>query len=403
MSLVRRLFAGAVLTLCGVALLVRADEEATCSNGRRVRGTLGIGDGGTLRFIPTGQEKPLPADTLDGIRFEQTSPVPPRAGNSLRALLADGQQVTGELLKLDGERVQLRPAWSERVELPRKSVLALTHPPGYRTLFADDLANGAKAWKATGDTLSYDPPTPLDASRFGVTLPEKDKAVPGSGAIEAVFQTEMGPRTLKVTVPAVAESFKVEATGFKGEARDVRRSSGPHRFAVQWTRQSLRITCDDDVLWFNVEQGPGGPLKQVRLTGGAWSAFYLARAVEEVRHSPGDTDQDEAWLASDDQLFGTIHGADSRAVEFEGRFGKKSLPWADLHGVYLRQAKATETKAVPNAVQVRLRTGCGEEVDILDGVLLKLDERQVVFKHIDLGELRLDRKWLREIRPLAAR
>ncbi len=277
--------------------------------------------------------------------------------------------------------------------MPRKSVLALTHPPGYVRCSPTTSAAGP-AWKATGDTLLRSASGALDASRYGVTLPEKDKAVPGGGAIEGpCFQTEMGPRTLKVTVPAVAESFKVEATGFKGEARDVRRQSGPHRFAVQFSKQSLRITCDDDVLWFNVEQGPGGPLKQVRLTGGAWSAFYLARAVEEVRHSPGDTDQDEAWLASDDQLFGTIHGDSTPApVEFEGRFGKKSLAAVGrLHGVYSAAGpRRPRLKAVPNAVQVRLPPAAARSR--YSGWRIAETGRAlgVVRQHADTGELRLD-------------
>ncbi len=35
--------------------------------------------------------------------------------------------------------------------------------------------------------------------------------------------------------------------------------------------------------------------------------------------------------------------------------------------------------------------------------MLKLDDRQFTLKHAELGELRLDRKWLRELRPLLDR
>jgi hypothetical protein len=401
MGLTRGRWGGAVLALFGVALLLRAEEEATCTNGRRVRGTLAVEEGGTLRFVPAGQDKPLPADAVEGVRFDTNVAVVPRGGNGLRALLADGQHVTGELLKLDRERVQLKPAWSERIELTRSSVTALAHPPGYRTLFADDLTNGTKSWKTTGETLGYELPAPLQAGRVGVTIHEKDKAE--RCQFEAVFQTEAGGRSLKVTAAGQGETYQVDMAGVKGETRDLRRSSGPHYLVVQWTKQSLRVTCDDDVLWFNLEQGPGGSLKQVRLSGGVWSAFYLAKAVDELRHPPGDADQDEVWLASDDQLFGTIASADGKAIEMEGRFGKRSLPWADVRGVYLRRPKATEPKSTPNAVRVWLRTGFGSETDILDGVLLKLDEQKFTLKHAELGELRLERKWLREVRPLLDR
>ncbi len=404
MRLSRELVAVAVLALLGVVPGGRADEEALCSNGRRVRGTLTITEGGTLRFVPTGQENPLATDAVDGVRFDPTAAVVSRAGSALRATLADGQHVTGELLKLDGDRVQLRPAWSERVELKRSAVVALAHPPGYRTLFASEPGATTKPWQAAGATLTYDPPAELDAGRVGVTFQEKDKAAGTAMQFEAVFQTDAGVRSLTVTIPGPGDNYRVEAAGLKGETRDVRRSDGPHRLVVQFTRQSVRVTCDDDMLWYNVKSGPGGALKQVRLhSDGAWSAFYLAKAVDEARHPSGDAEQDEAWLASDDQLFGTITKADARAVEMEGRFGKRSLAWAELRGVYFRRPQPTEPKSVPNAVRLWLRTGFGAETDILDGVILKMDERQFTLKHAELGAMQLERKWLREVRPLVDR
>jgi hypothetical protein len=400
----RGLAAGAVLTLLGVALLSRADDEAVCANGRRVHGTLTVEAGGALRFVPAGQDKPLAAESIEAIRFDPTAAVTARAGNSLRATLADGQHITGELLKLDREHVRLRPAWSERIELTRNAVVALAHPPGFRTVFADDLANGAKAWKATGDTLTYDLPTPHEAGRLGVTFQDKDKTAAAKAQVEAVFQTDSGTRTLKVRVAGPDDNYQIEAEGLKGEARQVRRTTGQHQLAVQFSKQSLRVTCDEDVLWFSLDKGPGGPLKEVRLHGGGmWSAFYLAQAVDGPRHPPGDAEQDEVWLAGDDQLFGTIVGADNRSIGLEGRFGKRSLPWADVRGIYFRQPKASAAKPDANTVRIWLRTGCGSETDILVGVLQKLDERQFTLKHAELGELGLDRKWLRELRPLVDR
>jgi hypothetical protein len=404
MGLGRSVVAGAVLILLVLAFLGRADEEATCSNGRRVRGTLTLADGGTLRFLPTGQDTPLPANGIEGIRFDASPAITPRAGNSLRALLADGQHVTGELLKLDGERVQLRSAWSERVVVKRNAVVALTHPPGFRIVVADDFNNNAKSWKRTGETLAYDLPAAQEAGRVGVTFEENDKTAAAGSLFEAVFQTQAGARTVKVTIARIDENYQVETADLKGEAREVRRTAGPHQLAVQFSKQSLRVTCDEEVLWFNIDQGPGGSLKQVRLTGGAaWSAFYLAQAVDDPRHPPGDAEQDEVWLASDDQLFGSVAGADSRAIELEGRFAKRSFAWAEVRGIYFRRSKPRATKPEANTVRVCLRTGFGAEADILDGVLLKLDERQFTLKHAELGQLSLDRKWLRELRPVVDR
>jgi hypothetical protein len=401
MRVVRPVYAGTVPVLLAVALFSRADDEAACANGRRVRGTLTVMESGALHFLPTGQQKPLAAETIEGIRFDSSAAVTPRAGNSLRATLAGGQNITGELLKLDGERARLRPAWAESIELRRASLTALSHPPGFRTIFADGPTDNARAWKATADGRAYELPAALEAGRVGATFKEMDKAN-APCRFEAVFQTEAGTRTLGATIAGLDEAYRVDVDGLKGQAREVRRAAGPHQLAVQFSKQSLRVTCDEDVLWFNLEQGPGGSLKQVRLGGGSWSAFYLAQAVGEPRHPPDDADQDEVWLASDDQLFGTMTGADGRAVNLEGRFGKRSLAWAEVRAIYFRRPKE-RPKSEGNTVRIWLRTGFGAETDVLDGTLMKLDERQFTLKHEELGEVTLDRKWLRELRPLVDR
>jgi hypothetical protein len=400
MGSLQKLCAGALLAFCGIALLAQADEEAVCADGRKVRGALTV-EGGALRFVPDGQTKPLAFEAIEGVRFSPADAVVPRAGNSLRALLADGQHITGELLKIDADQVHLRPAWSTRIDLARSATVALMQPPGYRTLFADDLDKPAKPWKADGSTLTYPLPTPMEAGRVGVTFQVLDKAADKRCQLEATFQVGSETRTIKLVIAGTGDNCAVEAAGLKGEPRKVLAKDGPHRLVLQFTKQSMRVTCDDDVLWHNLEQGPGGPLTEVQLQGGAvaWSAFYVARAVDECRHPPGDTDQDEVWLASDDQLFGTVKSADRGNIELEGRFGKRSVPWADVLGVFFRRPKSTAPLEPSKLVRVWLRTGFGNETDVLDGVLLRIGPEKLTLKHADLGELSLDRKWLLELRP----
>ncbi len=392
--------AGVLLAMCGIALLAKAQEEAVCADGRKVPGTVTVEEG-ALRFVPEGQTRPLAVEAIEGVRFSSAEAVVPRAGNSLRAILADGQHITGELLKIDTDEVHLRPAWSPRIDLPRSATVALMHPPGYRTLFADDLSKPAKPWKIAGKTLSYPLPTPPEAGRVGVTFQALDKTQDKRGQLEATFQVGPETRTVKMVLAGSGDTYSVDVSGLKGETRKVAASVGPHRLILQFTRQSLRVACDDEVLWYNLEQGPGGPLTEVQLQGGAvsWSAFYVARAVDECRHPPGDTDQDEVWLASDDQLFGTIKSADHTNIELDGRCGKRLLPWADVRGVFFRRSKSTAPPEPSRPTRVWLRTGFGNETDVLDGVLMKIGPEKFTLKHVDLGELCLDRKWLSELRP----
>ena len=52
---------------------------------------------------------------------------------------------------------------------------------------------------------------------------------------------------------------------------------------MQFSKHTLRVTCDDDVLWYNVEQGPGGALKHVRLIGEGESASLEVLPVGAVQ------------------------------------------------------------------------------------------------------------------------
>ena len=99
------------------------------------------------------------------------------------------------------------------------------------------------------------------------------------------------------------------------------------------------------------------------------------------------------------EMFGAIKAADRANIELEGHFGKRSLPWADVRGVFLRRPKSTAPLEPSKLVRVWLRTGFGNETDVLDGVLLRIGPEKVTLKHADLGELSLDRKWLSELRP----
>jgi hypothetical protein len=389
-----------MLAMCGIALLAQADEEAVCADGRKVRGTV-TAEAGALRFVPDGQTRPLAVESIEGVRFSPAEAVAARAGSSLRALLADGQHITGELLKIDAEEVHLRPAWSTRIDLARTATVALIHPPGHRTLFADDLSHPAQPWKAAGTTLTYPLPKPVEAGRVGITFQALDKAADRSGQLEVTFKVGSETRTLKVVLSGTGDNYSVEGAGLKGETRKVTGSGGQHRLVLQFTKQSFRVTCDDEVLWYNLEQGPGGPLTEVQLQGGAvsWSAFYVARAVEESRHPPGDPDQDEVWLASDDQLFGKLTGADRGSIELEGLFGKRSVPWADVRGVFFRTPKSKALQEPSKSTRAWLRTGFGNETDVVDGVLMRIGPEKFTLKHANLGELCLDRKWLSELRP----
>jgi hypothetical protein len=424
----------ALLTFLALAPPIAADE-AVLKDGRHVPGELTLGDSGRLRFTPTGRDAPPPPADLASVRFAGTTPPPFRAASGFRVRLHDGQILTGQLLGLDRDALRLRTAWAGEVELPRAAVAAVTHLPGWRTLVEDDFADGLKAWTAAGEPkveggdkephrvllnkagqlLAFKPSAPVKAGRVGVLFEEVGTPAEARWLLELQFQGEGEPVGIRVTLAGSGESYAVEVPGVEGESWRVARSSGPHLLLVQFKRTSLRVTCDDDVLWYNLDRGPGTALRQVvlrcqgpdgasELRGAvAFSGFTLARAVDEPPRPPGDPTQDEVWFANDDQLFGRVVRADRRVVEIEGRYGKRSFAWAELRGCFLKGEKPSPRPGGGAAVRLELRSGLSAEPDILEGVVTGLDVKRLTFRHALLGERAIERSRVKELRILVPR
>jgi hypothetical protein len=418
--------ASAVVVVCTVLAAPAGAGEEGLVGGRRLPGTLSLTREGRLLFTPADRRKGRPTSTFTQVRFNGSTPPPFRAGGAHRLRLRGGGRLTGLFLGLDRESLSLRTAWSLRLAVPRRATLALEHLPGWRTLFAEDFTAGLKPWSARGEpgvaagavklsalgqSLRYTPPR-LTAGRVGVNFEERDTPSGARWELALRFAARGGPRALRVRVAGAGENYDV-AGDFKGTAQPVARSTGWHRLVVRFSARSLSVLCDDDVLWFDLKEGPGGPLSEVslacvaagkaRVKGAvAWTAFTLKRAVAERPHPPGDDGQDELWLAGGDQLFGRVLRADRRGVTLKARFGTRTFAWADLTGWYPRRAGGKERPVKGARVRVWLHSGLAAEPDVLDGVVTALDARRLTLRHQALGELSIDRRSVARLRPLPA-
>jgi hypothetical protein len=403
--------------------LAVGDEEAIRPDGRHVSGTLTLDAKGRLCFTPKGAAA-LPPDALTLLRFPMAAPPVNRPSVGVRVVLPNGQHICGQLLSFDGKTLSLRPAWADRIELPRAAVAAVTQLPGWRTVVEDDFHDGGKAWTIAGNpaidaktsritlgekgqSAKYALAGPLDGGRAGIAFVETE-AAGGRWTVAAEFGDEKRPRVARVTVAGAGETYEVDAGGLDGVSRRVVRTAGLHRLLIQHTPRSLRLTIDDQVLWYNLDAGPGGPLRQVHLecTGDdkvhgavAFSEFFVARAVDEPRRLSGDAMQDEVLRDDGDQLFGRVLSADSRTVEIDCN-GKRSLPWSALTGLWFRRDAAPPRTADGAHVRVAVRTCLCAEPDLLDGVATALDDKGLSLKHALLGDVHIERSRLHTLRPL---
>ncbi|HTU21055.1 MAG TPA: hypothetical protein VMG10_23585 [Gemmataceae bacterium] len=428
--------AGVGAVLLGLACLLSplsSAEEAWRSDGQRLLGNLTLDDG-QLRFQPT-KGAALTPTKLTRIRFAEGRPTPFRAGGGRRVRLWDGEQITGQILELNKETLRLRTAWAARLELPRDAVASIEPLPGWQTILDENFRNDLKAFtmtgnpartdaedgtaakalvlRASGQSLTYSLKNALSAGRVGVNFREQGKASGARWTMELLFQQGESARRVTVTFAGDGEHYRVDAGELAGTARMVARTPGWHRLIVQFRKQSLRLTCDEDVLWYNLEDGPGGRLRRVTIAcqrvpenetlrgAVAWTELCIERAVVEHPPPPAETDQDTVRLLDDDQLFGRILHADRRAIQIEGRFGKRSLPWTMVSGCSFRRPAAPPNASKGAKVRLLLRSGLCPEYDVLEGVVTALDKRHLVLQHALLGELKFERSRLRELRPLA--
>jgi len=404
----------------------KAAEVAHLADGRRITGTLTLGKNGQVRFDVPGQVEPVAIDRIDRVRFPETTLAPFRVGGNLRVLLRDGQSLTGPLVRLDRDLLVLRTAWAARVNVPRAAVAALTQLPGWQPVFEDNFASRRKEWTGkarpaleveqgacvavlneAGQELVYTLAEPIRKGRVGVNFQERDGASGARWLLEMTFRQDQELRTLTVTLAGDGEGYPVAAPGLEGKVTALARTPGWHRVTVQFSGGSLRVLLDESALWYNLERGPGGALQQVRLRcqgsgqrkgALALTEFSVAQGVDEAVRPIQDPSQDEVWLATGDQLFGVIVGAADRTVTLEGRFGRRSLPWTAVRGCYLREAMNRPPALEGTPVRVWLGNGVTAEPDVIEGVIVGLDEPRWRLRNAWLGELKVERERVRQVR-----
>jgi hypothetical protein len=405
-------------------------DEAVLRNGWRVQGELNADGQGRLLFQPLGPNPPLLPEQIDHIRFPSSRVLPLRAGAVYRVLLHDGQHLTGEVLGLGADKLELHTAWRERISIPRTDLAAVTHAPGFVTVFADDFENDLKSWRLTGtpalptkqhrsgrhslglntpgQEAQYTLTKPLTNGRAGINFHNPPQTAGLAWQIEAEFADSIGWPTVRVTFDPRTGDYTAEVSGMaKGH---LPQQDGWQRLELEFSLDMLVISIDDAVLLSYRRPGAGGTLHKVRLTctgvpsgtRGTSEVFFdhfaVAQTVPELPHPKGDPEQDEVWLLSGDQLFGTVAEATASRVRLRGSFGSRTVRWSELRGIYFRPSSLLVRKPDHMGVRVWLRPGSGFEPDVLDGTVRRLDKDYLVLGHDVLGELQIDRKRLHRMR-----
>jgi hypothetical protein len=416
-----------VLTVALFAGTLQADE-ATLGDGRRLKGTLGFADD-RLKFTPS--DGPAVAiSTIENIRFSPAVVAPFLSGAVHQIRLPGGQHITCELQGFADDKFTFRSAWAGSKSVHRSAVRAVTNLPGELILVDEDFENGLKNWKLTGApsvseklqtsgkvALLLDkagqaavlaPPSSPERGRIGLNFHVPETVGGARWLVEADFG---GERPVRFVVADTNEAYTVETAVPRDEGGAVIRRAGWHHLAIEFSPSSLLVTVDDSVLWYNRTKGPGKALTEIRFVCSAVGAGPVSGAVafdDLVLASRGDvpirpsdvSPRDEVWLASGDQLFGSVTRLDRRGVELTLKTGKQSYSWAEARGVFLQHPPTALQTTNGEHVRLYLRPSGGTEPDVLEGVLRSWDDRRLTLRHGTLGDLDIERAHLKMLKPL---
>ncbi len=408
------------------ALPLSADE-ALLPNGRRLVGELRWQEG-RLRLATTDRLVLL-AD-VHQVRCTAQEPTL-LAGVVHCVLLRDGQQITGELLQLNGETLRVRTAWSPApIEVPRCWVREVSNPPGFVPILDEDFASGLKTWKlagspgvtddkppreqrgllldSAGQSATLELPESLSAGQFGLSFYDSNNREAGRWILDVGFQKPAGPRLLQVNLAGETEHYAALLPNREEKSKQLPRQQGWHRATMRFSPQSFVLLIDDKVLWDSAQQGPGGPLAYLRLSctalpgqtvvnGKMWfDQVSVWRAVDYLRPPLADPLQDEVRLVSGDQLFGRVLSADRRRIDFEGRFGRRSFAWSEVRDIRLRHAACPLAISDGEHVHLQLACGSGAAADAIEGVLRRLGQQSLILQH-GAVEVTIPRERLRQV------
>lgn len=421
-------FLPTLLALLGMTAGLRA-ADAVLSDGQQLSGSIRFTSAGRLEFV--AGPRILPIERVRRVRFPAVSVVPLRAGPVHRVVLRDGQRLTGELLGVDAKTVRLRTAWAAHpLQAPRGAVLSLGHPPGQLPLFDDDFEGDLKSWKLIGapavndkehtsgqhglllDTpgqqAEYALSVPLGSGQVGINFLDPGPTAGTRWQGEAEFAGRDGPRILSIALVGPGNRFRVRPPEGPAIQPTLPRQSGWHRLEIHFADDRLDVLVDETVLWSSPNRrGPGGPLRAFRLKCQAGQKsngesvflddFHIARTVAELSRPDGDSTRDEIYFREGDQLFGMVRGADRRGIDAEGRFGRRSFAWGEVRAVYFRRQVEPRRATEGVHVRLKLRPTAAAGLDHLEGVLRKLDEKHLTLLHAALGEVAVNREYLRQI------
>jgi hypothetical protein len=389
-----------VFVLCAA---FAAADEAVESDGRKHRGRLTQDKDGW--FFQADRGKRILLAQFSHVRFESKPAPLPKAPLIQTLWLPNKQRVSGALVGMDDKHVNFTTSWGKAVALERGHVVGISQDglPIIRDGFETDL----KAWRLEGNPALSQKQAFFGKSSLLLDQPgqsaTREWPALRDGAVRLYFQhaAEPGLRWTFTIAGETGPAVVVDSAGYA--SANIQKAFGTLPAAAGWHWLSfevadgrLRIYVDDRCLG----ETKVGEIKGLRMActgmgkGELWIDELLVTRRLPKLPRPQLGEQDLAWLEHGEELFGRIVAADAAGAVLDAKFGKRTLPWSQLRGIFFASPK----EPASTEPEVTFRPGPGFSLDCLRVKLVRWDDETLVVDHDRLGPIRIERERLDTIR-----
>jgi hypothetical protein len=346
-----------------------------------------------------------------------------------RLLLADGQQITGQLLGIGAEEIRFHPLWTEKtLQISRSAVLAIGHPAGWFHLIADDFEETLQSWQtrrhpllskeqrssgeqsllldSPGQCITATLPEAVAAGRLQLNFLARSAAATGLRWFLELGNADDDRPNTSLAIPPPVDGTDFWSAPNPGKPR-LWFPDGWQQLAIDFSPDRFELAVNGRVVNSTSQgQNVSGPIGNIvlrcaagsgpRLGGALWvDDLLLMRPIRGTATPPTfDPGRDMVVLRSGDEMMGTVQSADRRRIDFRSIWGPAPLSWSEARAVWFRRADRPVVPSEGEHVRIWLTGGPGSEPDQIEGPIRRLDSRQITMQHPLLGVVSIDRNWV---------
>ena len=376
------------------------------AGGNRVAGRIEVLSNGTAQFVETNGKSTTRLESGMIVRFEgkgldSATGLPP-----YRLELGLGQRLCGRLGNLGEREIELLDTTGgAAMKVARAGTHALIQRPGETLIFQDGFESiDPKRWKVTGQvgvtgvekvagehslklsasggSLTHQLKDPFASGRLEVAFSDRGAKLEGAQwFVDLTFRGQTGPETIRAILGWAEESLAVESpTGPALAVQRLGRKPDWHRLSVRFGKDLTEIAVDGNELAHG--KGVSGPLVEIRLTAtskdpvekvaGYFDDLRLIKYSEPVGGLEIDVTQDEVRLIGGDQIFGSVHDANSERIKMAVDGRDTNLSWGEVTGVFFRRGQAVASPVDGLLVRAQWRSSAGDDpldLNVIEGAL----------------------------------